>query len=128
MGAGRHPCECIRMFVIFRTFANFSLRTSTFRRNTKYSHSATHPYAQYYCGWLCSSETAVRIPPPASFFFIRICTQADVYTLLHLFVLLHGARTTAQTSIATVHRACLPSASYSTTALSSSSSGHTLGV
>ena len=49
---------------------------------------------------------------------------------VHVSVLLQGTRTTAQTTIATVHRACLPPASYSTTTLlpSSSSSGHTLRV
>ena len=50
-------------------------------------------------------------------------------TLYVFFVLVHGARTTAQTTIAAVHRSCVPTASYSTTLLpSSSSSGRTLRV
>ena len=82
----------------------------------------THARSVAVAGCVCRS-----IPPSANFVFI--CTEADVHPV-HFFVLLHGARTTAQTAIGTVHRACLPPASYSTTTLlpSSSSSGHTFRV
>ena len=67
------------------------------------------------------------IPPSARFVFIQM--YPGWYIPVH-FVLLHRAQTTAQTTTATAHRACLPPASYITTTLlpSSSSIGHTLRV
>ena len=77
-------------------------------------------------GWLCSSEYFTVCQG----LFSCLGTQSDVYPCTFLFVLLHWARTTAQATISTVHRAFLPPASYSTTTLlpSSGSSGHTLRV
>ena len=110
------------------------------------SNAAAHTHAQipsFQCcrpHAVCVRHTHVRSVAEAGCLseYSTVCqfcfhTYVPRPTYIHVqfLVLLHGARTTAQTTIATVHRACLPPASYSTTTLlpsSSSSSGHTLRV
>ena len=78
-------------------------------------------------GCFCRSlQSAILLLPDLfSYVYVPRLTKIAVH-----FVLLHGARTTAQIQKATVHRDCLPPAYYSTTLLlpSINSSGHTLRV